>query len=112
MILDISNISGNVYIVKVMGVGSVKGQVVDCSVPLIFSMKIDDSGKVLSQTIVDNGNEGCSISTLGTDRWFQTLKGLKKVKSYTNTADGRGKCIVEPCDWIIEKTHTFFYKRI
>ena len=115
VILDISLISNeNIYIVKVMGVGSVKGQVVDCSHPLIFSMKLDTSGNVLKQTIVDNGNEGCSISSYGKDRWFNTSDGLKKVKSYTQTDDGKygWECVIPPCDWIHEKTHTFHYTRL
>ena len=56
VILDISNVSGGVYVVKVMGVGSVRGENVDCSKPVIFTMKLGSKGKVLNQNIVDEGS--------------------------------------------------------
>ena len=115
VILDISLISNNVYVVKVMGVGSVRGERVDCSNPVIFTMKLDKIGNVLSQNIVDKGS--CSISSLMKDRWYNTTTELKKVKRWTETiVDGDVRtdwvCVVGPCKDIIDKTHTFHYTRL
>ena len=115
VILDISNISGGVYVVKVMGVGSVRGETVDCSKPVIFTMKLGSKGKVLNQNIVDEGS--CSISSLTNDTWYNTTTGLKKVKRWTETiVDGEVMtdwvCVVGPCKDIIDKTYTFFYTRL
>ena len=112
VILDISLISNNVYVVKVMGVGSVRGEVVDCSNPVIFTMKLDKIGNVLSQNIVDKGS--CSISSLMKDRWYITSTGIKKVKRWTENEDGNTGwvCVVGPCNDLIDKTHTFFYTRL
>jgi len=115
VILDISNISGGVYVVKVQGIGSVRGEVVDCSNPVIFTMKLDSKGKVLNQNIVDEGS--CSISSLTNDTWYITSTGIKKVKRWTETiVDGEVRtdwvCVVGPCKDIIDKTYTFFYTRL
>ena len=115
VILDISNVSGGVYVVRVMGVGSVRGEIVNCSKPVIFTMKLDSKGKVLTQNIVDEGS--CSISSLTNDTWYNTTTGLKKVKRWTETiVDGEVRtdwvCVVGPCKDIIDKTYTFFYTRL
>ncbi|SVE63143.1 uncharacterized protein METZ01_LOCUS515997, partial [marine metagenome] len=55
------------------------GERMNCNPPTIYSMKLDNQGKQLSQKVLDVGNRSCHISGMKKDRWISTpFKIIKK----------------------------------
>lgn len=110
--LDIYTIGEEIYLVNINGIGKINGKKVDCSDPVIFSMELDSNGKMLSRKDISKGS--CHLSEFVPDtHWSLTSEGVKKVKKWSvGPNGGQWECVVGPCDFIKEITHTFYYKRV
>ena len=58
--LDISKLGEKLYLVNVNGIGKINGKQVNCSNPVMFSMKLDSDRYQLNRTDIANGS--CPIS--------------------------------------------------